>query len=167
MEEQDYIIYDGELYHYGRKGMKWGQHIFAKVKTGASKVADGTKKVANKTKTGIDKAKTKHAAKKAEEEAKKARAEAEETARKRAKITNSRKLTTDELNERIKRLELEQRYQDLVESTSDISKGRTFVESVIETSGKNLLTQVLNHYGAKGLNKLIGEDVIFANNKKK
>ena len=22
--------YTDELYHYGRKGMKWGQHIFAK-----------------------------------------------------------------------------------------------------------------------------------------
>ena len=25
-----YIIYNGELYHYGRIGMKWGQHIFGK-----------------------------------------------------------------------------------------------------------------------------------------
>lgn len=26
----DYTIINGELYHYGRKGMKWGQHIFGK-----------------------------------------------------------------------------------------------------------------------------------------
>ena len=53
----------------------------------------------------------------------------------------------------------------------------------MESAGKNLLTQVANHYGAKGLNKIINEtttekdddgnirtvlkEVVFANNKRK
>lgn len=35
---QDNYTPDDELYHYGRKGMKWGQHIFGKVKSGASSI---------------------------------------------------------------------------------------------------------------------------------
>lgn len=27
-------MYNDELYHYGRKGMKWGQHIYGKASTG-------------------------------------------------------------------------------------------------------------------------------------
>lgn len=34
---KEYTIIDGELYHYGRKGMKWGQHIFGKVKAAAGR----------------------------------------------------------------------------------------------------------------------------------
>lgn len=145
MEEYKY-----ELYHYGIKGMKWG------VRRTAAQLGHVVKTGYKKTKAGVDNVRAKRAAKKAEE-----------TARQRAKITNSRKLTNEELEARIKRLELEQRYQDLVKSTSSVSKGKSFVDSVLETSGKNLCTQVANHYGAKGLNKLIGEEVIFANNKKK
>jgi hypothetical protein len=37
----------------------------------------------------------------------------------------------------------------------------------LEKSGESLATQVVNHFGAKALNKMIGEEVIFANNKKK
>lgn len=34
MYEYDYDMSPDELRHYGRKGMKWGQHIFGKVKNG-------------------------------------------------------------------------------------------------------------------------------------
>ena len=33
-----------ELYHYGRKGMKWGQHIFGRRNSGSSSSKSGSKK---------------------------------------------------------------------------------------------------------------------------
>ena len=138
--------YQDELYHYGIKGMKWG------VRRTAEQLGHTVKSV----KSVYDSHKAKKRAKK--EAAK---------AKKRSKITNPKKLTTEELNARIKRLQLEKDYNDLVKDTDSTRKGKNFVMDILETSGKNLLTQVTNHYGAKTLNKVIGEDVIFANNKRK
>lgn len=91
-----------------------------------------------------------------------------------------KRMSADELNERIKRLELEKKYVDLNKDTA--TKGRKFVESVLTKSGENLTTQVLNHLGSVALNKVIekiGDPIaefdsdgnfkkaIFANNKKK
>ena len=138
--------YQDELYHYGRKGMKWG----------VIRTAEQLGHIAKSAKSLYDSYKTK---KRAKEEA--------VIAKKRSKITNPKRLTTEELNARIKRLQLEKDYNDLVKDTDSTRKGKNFVMDILESSGKNLLTQVTNHYGAKILNKAIGEDVIFANNKRK
>lgn len=135
--------YQDELYHYGTKGMKWG-------------VIRTAEQLGHIVKSVYDSHKAK---KRTKEEA--------ATAKKRSKITNPKKLTTEELNARIKRLQLEKDYNDLVKDTDSTRKGKNFVMDILESSGKNLLTQVTNHYGAKALNKVIGEDVIFANNKRK
>ena len=162
--------YQDELYHYGIKGMKWG------IRRTAVQLGHVIKDKAKKGYQTVKKASDIHKANKRAEEAAK-------IARQRAKITNPKKLTTEELNARIKRLQLEEDYNDLVKKTDRMRKGKEFVSSILETSGKNLFTQVANHYGAKGLNKLINEtvketdddgritevlkEVIFANNKKK
>lgn len=162
--------YQDELYHYGIKGMKWG------VRRTAAQLGHVIKDKAKKGYQTVKRASDIHKANKRAEEAAK-------IARQRAKITNPKKLTTEELNARIKRLQLEEDYNDLVKKTDRLRKGKEFVSHILESSGKNLLTQVANHYGAKGLNKLINEtvretdddgntrevlkEVIFANNKKK
>lgn len=162
--------YQDELYHYGIKGMKWGV-----IRT-AAQLGHVIKDKAKKGYQTVKKASDIHKANKRAEEAAK-------IARQRAKITNPKKLTTEELNARIKRLQLEEDYNDLVKKTDRMRKGKEFVSHILESSGKNLLTQVANHYGAKGLNKLINEtvretdddgntrevlkEVIFANNRKK
>lgn len=90
-----------------------------------------------------------------------------------------KKMTEEELNERIKRLEVEKKYVDLKKDTR--TKGQTFIENVLTKSGENLATQVVNHVGSVLLNKAISNisgiakvdkdgnpiDVIFANNKRK
>ena len=138
--------YQDELYHYGKKGMKWG----------VIRTAEQLGHIVKSAKSLYDSNKAK---KRAKEEA--------AIAKKRSKITNPKKLTTEELNARIKRLQLEKTYKDLMKDTESTTKGKNFVMDILESSGKNLFTQVTNHYGAKALNKVIGEEVIFANNKRK
>ena len=138
--------YQDELYHYGKKGMKWG----------VIRTAEQLGHIVKSAKSLYDSNK---ARKRAKEEA--------AMAKKRSKITNPKKLTTEELNARIKRLQLEKTYKDLTKDTETATRGKNFVMDILESSGKNLFTQVTNHYGAKALNKVIGEDVIFANNKRK
>lgn len=138
--------YQDELYHYGIKGMKWG----------VIRTEEQLGHIVKSAKSLYDSHKAK---KRAKEEA--------AIAKKRSKITNPKKLTAEELNARIKRLQLEKTYKDLMKDTETTTRGKNFVMDILESSGKNLFTQVTNHYGAKALNKVIGEEVIFANNKKK
>ena len=138
--------YQDELYHYGIKGMKWG-------------VIRTAEQLGHTVKSAKSLYNSNKAKKRAKEEA--------AIAKKRSKITNPKKLTTEELNTRIKRLQLEKTYKDLMKDTESTTRGKIFVMDIMESSGKNLFTQVTNHYGAKALNKVIGEDVIFANNKRK
>lgn len=72
-----------------------------------------------------------------------------------------------ELREKISRLQMEKQYKELTASSKQTSRGKKFVTNVLEKSGENLATQVVNHYGATALNKMIGQEVIYANNKKK
>lgn len=168
--------YSDELFHHGIKGMKWGIRRFqnkdgsltnAGRKRYGEQFGEAMSKGYNATKKAVSKGYEKTKTAVANRQAKKAAAKAEKIAKQRAQITSSRKLTDEELRSRIARLELEQNYQKLLKDTSSISKGQTFAMSVLESSGKNLLTQVANHYGAKALNRIIGSEVIYANNKKK
>ena len=86
-----------------------------------------------------------------------------------ASIKATKMLSDEELKQRISRLELEKRYMDLYKDVNPkhTFRGKKFVINVLEKSGENLATQVINHYGAKILNKAIKEEVIYANNKKK
>ena len=179
---------NNELYHYGRKGMKWYQNIFSKDKTGDS----------NKKSGDSDDS----------EGGKKAGSGSDSSAPKTKSVKD---MSDAELNEAIKRLELEKRYVDLVKATSPkppqqsqnqnqnnskddkkektlVDHGKEFVGDVLKQSGKNLAVQTLNYYGAQALNKAIAKgneeklkkmspedrqfyesipEVIFTNNKKK
>lgn len=142
-----------ELMHYGVKGMKWGvrkKRYFAKARTKARKMKrDMTKK---------------RQARKEERAASKAAKKGSENT-KRKPVSE---MTDEELNAAIKRLELERKYKELSRvNNPNTDRGKKFVTNVLEKSGEQLATQVVNHYGAQALNKAIGEEVIFANNKKK
>lgn len=120
-----------ELYHYGRKGMKWGQHIFGKIKD------------------AIDNSKTKRAEAKAEKQ----KAEEERIKRNRP----ASQLSDSELRERKARLQLEKEYLDLQQQVARLTpqktnEGRDFVSKFMKeavqpslvSAGKKLLENVFD-----------------------
>ena len=134
--QYNYTQYQDELYHYGRKGMKWGQHIFGKVRTSLG---------------------NRRARKAAIKEASK-----RERAENKARNKSVRGMTSDEIKQRMERMQLEKDYKKLLEDTSNSSKAKAFVMDVLEKAGKDTATQTAAYIGATVVNKLLfdGKDEI-------
>lgn len=138
--------YTDELYHYGRKGMRWGQHIFGKEPTGSSRKRSGKKSaspILNKMKTALDDRKKK------KEEA--------EKAERRAKILKgdkklAKEMSNEELADAIKHLELEQRYNTLATQTS--TKGQEYAKAFFERAVIPGTTAAASKLMEQGLMKL-------------
>lgn len=163
MENREIIIgadvSKGELMHYGRKGMKWGQHIFGKVQS----------------------ANTKHKEKKAEKAEKK---KAEEAADRQKRIDSGKikpkDMTDDELRARKERLQMERDVKELQSKTKVASKGAEFVKSAAMGPGKKIFwdtsvdvaAQTFKTVEVDRINKFMeehgfGAEVVFTNNKRK
>lgn len=133
---------ENELRHYGVKGMKWGVrrtpaqlgHIIRRsLKSNVlrkKKGGKGNKKAASSS-----------------------------AASQQKKISD---LSDDEIRNRISRLELEKRYKDLTkaEEMKKYNRGKKFCVDVLETIGKNTLTnlgtQAANHVIGNAINKIAG-----------
>lgn len=131
------------LAHHGIKGMHWGVRRTPEQLARASgrSAPDSSEKGSG----GVQK---------------KAASAAASTASKRT-ISD---LSDDELRQRISRLELEKRYKDLekADAAPKSTRGRDFCINVLETIGKNTLTnigtQAANHILGEAINKLAGVD---------
>jgi hypothetical protein len=148
-----------ELYHYGRKGMKWYQNIYTAAKNAKTKL------------------KRRAALKKARETRKK-NVEAEKKRQdllKKGKLP-AKQMTPKELEERIKKLELEKRYRDLKKEEISTSRGKKFIDRFLDSSvekvadaGADIVAQTIKTFGVNAVNKKVfdGKEETFTNNKKK
>lgn len=150
----EYILTeDGELYHWGIRGMKWGVRRFQRkdgslTKAGAKRYAEENKKLKEKekaiksqerTKAKIDKLNAKKAELEAREEALKHPAKpkvASDNDNKPAAKTSFKNMTDDELREHINRMTLEKSYLDAQKNLAaatpqKVSLGKRFLESAL------------------------------------
>lgn len=156
----EYYDYENELYHHGIKGMRWGIRRFQN--------ADGSLKPEGEKRYGSGKSlgqtikayKVSRQRKKNLEKARAAKVEKQKTAEERAKLIAKGKIrpkdmTQEELNARITRLESERRIKQLERETYEASKGKKFVDGLMNkvitpaatAAGEQFLRKYLNDVG--------------------
>ncbi len=156
-----------ELYHHGTKGMRWGIRRYQN--------KDGTLTPAGKKRYNKEMEKLKEEAKVLKnKEATKAKLDKLESMRKsneeRRRAFDDedlepevetvpdrprksvKKMTSSELKERLSRLELEKNVVETDRKTR--SKGRLFIEEVLENSSKNIATQLATYAMGTAVNKI-------------
>ena len=144
---------DNELYHHGVKGMKWGVR-----KTPVRSSSGATRKLKSNTLSLFKKKKTTRNASVAKSS--------------QAQTKSVKDMSDDELERKIERARLEQKYLELNPET--VSRGRRIAKSVINNvivpSAEDLGKQAVKSFMAKGINKVLnleGDSKVYANNKKK
>lgn len=123
------------LVHHGILGMKWG------VRRTPEQLARARGKLPSE--------------KERENSKKKETAPAEQPQKKSVK-----EMTDAELNDRIRRLQLEKQYKDLTRDPVKINKGKAFVEDVMDKSAKNIATQLATYAMGTAVNKALGSEVV-------
>ena len=121
-----------ELCHHGILGQRWGK------RNGPPYPLSGSKK---------------HSRKKSSDDSEKSESKSD----KKKENTNPRKMTDQELTDRIKRLELEKKYSKLMSDVSGRARGKAFVMRVLEKSGENIAVQLTTDVMGIAVNKAFGK----------
>lgn len=79
------------------------------------------------------------------------------------------KISSEDLQKRIDRIQLEQKYRELITKPKTVSKGRQILDSILESSSKNIGTQLATYLMGNTVNsvaKALGSEVDIVNPKK-
>lgn len=139
------------LCHHGVKGMKWGVRKKRPQSSGISSALSRRKEARAKAK----------AARKAE---KKRLKEVRKENNKTSKV-HIKDLTDAELQNKIRRLQMEKQYRDL--KRDEVSTGKKLVGEILKTSGKTVGVQVVNYVAGKAINKAFNDRVVNVGQDKK
>lgn len=160
----EYYDYENELYHHGIKGMRWGIRRFQNAD--GSLKPEGEKRYGSGRSLGqtIKAYKTKKQRQKNLAKAREAKIEKQKTAEERAKLIAKGKIrpkdmTQEELNDRITRLESERRVKQLEREAFEASKGKKFVDGLMNKVVTPAATAAGEQFLRKYLND-VGDDVL-------
>lgn len=112
MDNTYILTTNGELYHWGIKGQKWGVRRYQN--------KDGSLTAAGKKRQ------------------KKLTADEKERASRKKDLKNRRTMSDADLKKKIERLKMEKEFKSL--TNEDINPGKTFVNDVMSSAGKKVLT---------------------------
>lgn len=182
---------NNELYHYGVVGMKWGVRRYQnadgsltyagkkKALKMQSRYTDLTKsrkyndKNGNLTYSGRKKAlRMKEKYSKLTGKQLRGYAINKKQTDQNNKASKPKKLSEmsdDEIQKRIDRINLEQRYKDLTKNPQKQSRGKDFVIDVLDRSAKNIATQTATYLLGEAVNRSLGKklgDINMVNPKK-
>lgn len=140
---------DNELYHDGRKGMKWGQHIYGRL----YRNKDGTLTSLGRKKAIKYAKKYKQVTGGKPTQANIVKTTKQNTKDPKPQSKSVNDMTDDELRQRINRLQLEKQFRDL--QPAQISCGKRFIDNIVKPAttdaGKQLLKEWMIKEGKKAL----------------
>lgn len=145
------VVYSDELCHYGIRGMRWGIRRYQN-SDGSLTTAGRNRYSTGKHHSIFTRKKTtlKVTAKPAEE---------------KPKQKSISEMSDAELNAFLNRKRLEQQYYQLMatpQKKSAVTKGKEIVGKALENAAQDTLTQIAKYTMAKGVNKVLGDNVVNA-----
>lgn len=145
------IVYSDELCHYGIRGMRWGIRRYQN--------SDGSLTTAGRNRYSTGKHHSIFTRKKTTSKV------TTKPAEEKPKPKSVSEMSDAELNAFLNRKRLEQQYYQLMttpQKKSAVTKGKEMVGKALENAAQDTLTQIAKYTMAKGVNKVLGDNVVNA-----